>query len=225
MVDMLSLEILNSDTGNLAVRMSCDDLTLQIDRENYKRTAYSVDDIRMPPSWSFDHFQDKCSPNDSDERTLKRREIPNTDKKYTIFPDISEIQGHLYGWMRTSMFPRFRKLYAKSLQTSLLPGTYTIIIQSSNAFEYYRVDEIFYDILDLEAHKMMARKTIVLANASSFGGRSYFLGIIYLVLGKKESQPFYSLIYMIFRLPTINRWDNFFGIKCDSSSEKHETIT
>ena len=72
---------------------------------------------------------------------------------------------------------------------------------------------------------MMARKAIVLANVSSFGGRSYFLGIIYLVLGKKESQIFYDLVYIFFRVSSINRWDNFFGIKCNSSGENHETIT
>ncbi|KAL5266746.1 hypothetical protein ACHWQZ_G003952 [Mnemiopsis leidyi] len=85
----------------------------------------------------------------------------NTTENKILPIDIRD--EHLINWMNPAAFPSFTKLYAK---VKLDPGSYTLHV----AYRYH-------------VHAFHGEKFVRLAETSWMGGRSYFLGSAYCIVG------------------------------------------
>jgi hypothetical protein len=99
---------------------------------------------------------------------------PNDDSTqylYEMFPNqISPLDGvtdqHFIVWMRTAMFPTFRKLYGK-IEGNFKSGDSLVIDIVAN----YEVDS--YD----------AEKSILISTLGNYGGKNIFIGQLYITIG------------------------------------------
>jgi len=81
------------------------------------------------------------------------------------FPKLAEME-RFQVWMRVAGLPNFRKLYGQNKNTRLEQGIYTVEIK---------------DTFDVKSFG--GTKSIVISNASAFGGKNPFLGIGYIIVG------------------------------------------
>lgn len=92
---------------------------------------------------------------------------------------------HFMVWMRAAGLPSFRKLYAV-IEEDLMPGTYTVQVSNGvlvngayrNAWEGYEVQRFLYPVSSFGG-----TKSIVLSTKSWIGGRNFFIGYAYVIVG------------------------------------------
>lgn len=130
-LDKIGLRIASSsdsDGAADAIVFSDFDIAWKSDRINlYRKTTYQRDEIRVPPLWAL---YDSLAR--SENFTLSG--LPVEDVKYpSILPDASKDE-HLMVWMRTAMFPSFKKLYGKTAlsQSKVRQKEYQINVKSCN---------------------------------------------------------------------------------------------
>jgi len=91
---------------------------------------------------------------------------------------------HFVIWMRAAGLPSFRKLYAR-INTDLDPGTYTFMVSNGHLKDgvftnYYtgKPQNFLYPVSSFGG-----TKSIVLSTTTWIGGKNYFLGYAYVVVG------------------------------------------
>lgn len=101
--------LLNSKSGsdNETYELSQTGIAWLSDKQRFKKTAYSADEILPPPNW-YKMYPDGYN--------------------LSNIPDLSEWE-HLQNWMRTAGLPTFYKLYSKNTTATITLGTYEIQIK------------------------------------------------------------------------------------------------
>ncbi|KAJ3322553.1 hypothetical protein HDV06_002930 [Boothiomyces sp. JEL0866] len=96
-----------------------------------------------------------------------RAAFPQWKDGYTAsnFPDLNTWE-HFQVWMRTAGLPTFRKLYGVNSQNQLNYGLWQLVI-----------------VQNFDCDKFGGTKSIVLSSTSILGGKNYFLGSAYVVVG------------------------------------------
>ncbi|KAJ3252293.1 hypothetical protein HK103_001638 [Boothiomyces macroporosus] len=96
-----------------------------------------------------------------------RDAFPQWKNGYTAsnFPDLNTWE-HFQVWMRTAGLPTFRKLYGVNSQNQLNYGLWQLVI-----------------VQNFDCDKFGGTKSIVLSSTSILGGKNYFLGSAYVVIG------------------------------------------
>jgi len=102
---------------------------------------------------------------------------------------------HFVVWMRSAGLPNFRKLYAK-IDEELAPGTYTVEVSSgapqtnaTGATNYYNFGYPLGNAVPTQqtflypVGSFSGTKSVVLSTVTWIGGKNYFLGYAYLVVG------------------------------------------
>lgn len=92
---------------------------------------------------------------------FKKPSVTNADS--IMWQDVTE--ERFIVWMRPAGLPNFRKLYGR-IKKNVSPGTYKVIIDNN------------YPVKDFEG-----KKHFVISTVNAFGGKNYFLGISYIVVG------------------------------------------
>lgn len=101
--------LLNSKSGsdNETYELSQTGISWLSDKQRFKKTSYSADEIVPPPNW-YKMYPDGYN--------------------LSNIPDLSEWE-HLQNWMRTAGLPTFYKLYSKNTTSTITLGTYEIQIK------------------------------------------------------------------------------------------------
>ncbi|BFZ53182.1 alkylphosphocholine resistance protein lem3 [Savitreella phatthalungensis] len=108
--DSISSPVLvGGPSGDQTYTMTMDGIAWSSDRNLYKPTKYTADQIVPPPNWAKRYPNGYTSDN-----------LPDLQHDY-------EFQN----WMRTAGLPTFSKLYRRQGQTAMTAGTYQINITSS----------------------------------------------------------------------------------------------
>ncbi|KAJ3275238.1 hypothetical protein HDV01_000965 [Terramyces sp. JEL0728] len=96
-----------------------------------------------------------------------REAFPQWKNGYTAdnFPNLNTWE-HFQVWMRTAGLPTFRKLYGVNSQNQLNYGLWQMVI-----------------VQNFDCNKFGGTKSIVLSSTSILGGKNYFLGSAYVVVG------------------------------------------
>jgi hypothetical protein len=97
---------------------------------------------------------------DSDKNN---RYVRSYNSSYTQWLDVEN--EHFMVWMRPAGLPDFRKLWGR-INQKLNPGVYRLIIKNN------------YDVSSFSGKKSFALSTV-----NALGGKNYFLGIAYIVVG------------------------------------------
>jgi len=118
--------IQNVDTTQPSLKFTSDQIAWPADLTRYGNTQYPPSQISPPPDWKF--FYDK-----SGNKIVVNPSTGWTAAQLAAF-DISNNQ-HFMVWMRTAGLPTFRKLYGRQ-NGNMAPGTYSIIITSSNVASF-----------------------------------------------------------------------------------------
>lgn len=132
------------------------------DKELFKKTAYTRDQVVPPPNWRVRYPLGYTEDND--------------------IPDLSQDEGFMV-WMRTAGLPTFSKLAMRNDNETMTVARYQIDIHDSKFAADVTSENCTNTPADFNVTAYGGTKSILISTRTVMGGKNPFLGIAYVVVG------------------------------------------
>ena len=160
----VALNAAGSNADNQTYTMTDKGIAWASDKDLYKQTTYTYDQVVPPPNW--------------------RLQFPAYNESFP-FPDIHTWE-QFQVWMRTAGLPTFSKLALRNDTAAMTSGTYQMTIYDCKHSRYIQNLSLWsadYSLqTDFPVLEYSGTKGILLSTRTVMGGKNPFLGVAYIVV-------------------------------------------